>query len=479
MRISGKYIAILICTTLLLMACERDYLFRGDSRGLILSTDTLMFDTVFSSIGSATTTIKIYNPYNEDMTIETIELGNGDNSKFRLNINGKPTSILNEVRLRSKDSLYIFVEVTVDPSGSDAPFIVSDSIMIQTLERIQTIQLIAYGQDVVVLRKANLKTQTLRKGKPYLIYDYAIVDSLQQVTIEAGTKLHFHKDASLIVLGTLLSKGTMEEPIVLEGDRLEDFYSDKPGQWGFLQFLPGSKNNELHYTTIKNGIMGIRADSIGNGNEAPLIIANCRFEHISSVGLLAESSTILVYNTLFADCGMHSVALTLGGHYEFYHCTIANYYNEYFSTRNTPALLLNNYYYDDNKKMTIVPLRQALFANCIVHGRDNPEIGFDLKSTNSELAPLEINYLFDHSLIKIDTIKNNVKDTEKYINVITNKSPSFVSTEKYDYRLDTLSAAQNAGKKEYAVQYPLDILKQSRLQDAGPDLGIYERKEKK
>jgi hypothetical protein len=473
------YISALIIISFHFLSCEREYLFRGDSRGLQFSTDTLMFDTVFTSIGSATAAIKIYNPYNQDMSIDAIELAGGESSPFRVNINGTPGLFLQDVRIRERDSLFVFVEVTIDPGGIDAPFVVADSIIFYTRETTQTIKLIAYGQDVVVIRKERLNTQTFKQGKPYLIYEYALVDSLQQLTIEAGARLHFHKDASLIVQGTLVANGTAENPIVIEGDRLEKFYSDIPGQWGFVQFLPGSKNNQLHYTTIRNGIMGIRADSIGNGDDAPLIIANCKFEHISSVGLLAESSKIVAYNTLFADCGLHSVALTIGGHYEFYHCTMANYFKEeWFGIRSTPALLLNNYYTDAQRNTVIVPLKKALFANCIIYGRDYIEIGFDLKSTNEEAEAHEINYCFDHSLIKVNTKTVDTSDSRRFISVITDKSPSFINTDKYDYRLDTLSAAQNAGKREYGLLYPTDILKINRTIDAAPDLGIYERVDK-
>lgn len=477
MPLKHTYVIILLLAALVTASCEREYLFRGDNRGLRFSEDTVMFDTVFTSFGSTTAVLKVYNPYNEDMSIDAVELAGGDNSNFRVNINGFEGPYLQDVRIRERDSLFIFVEVTIDPAGVDAPFVVTDSLVFHTRELSQTVKLIAYGQDVIVLRKEKLKTQTFSKGRPYLIYDYAVVDSFQQLTIEAGAKLHFHKGASLLVLGTLVANGKHDDPIVIEGDRLEDFYSDKPGQWGFVQFFPGSKNNQLHHTIIRNGTMGIRADSIGNGSEPPLILGNCRFEHISSIGLLAETSNILVYNSLFADCGVHSVALTVGGSYEFYHCTIANFFSM-FKSRTTPALLLNNYYTDDNKKTVIVPMKKALFANCIIYGYNYSEIGLELKSTSAETSEQEINYCFDHTLIKVPAANFDVSDKTKFINVITSKAPSFIDSNKYDYRLDTLSAAQNVGKKEYGLLYPKDILNANRNDDDGPDLGIYERIEK-
>ncbi len=67
--------------------------------------------------------------------------------------------------------------------------------------------------------------------------------------------------------------------------------------------------------------------------------------------------------------------LTIGGSYEFYHCTIGNYWE--FSTRTTPSLLFNNYYIDINNNVQIRPLNKALFGNCIIYGNKESEIFID------------------------------------------------------------------------------------------------------
>ena len=463
---------------LLLCSCERDYMFRGGTEGLRFSTDTLTFDTVFSTIGSATRNIRIYNPYDEDITIDGIELAGGDESDFRLNINGIAANDLYDVRLRSHDSLYVFIEVTVDPKGVNNPFLVMDSIMIHTLEKTQSVKLLAYGQDVIVLRKEKLTTQTLTKNKPYLIYDYVVIDSLHQVTIESGAKLHFHDKASMVVKGSLVVNGTPEEPVTFEGDRLEDDYFDIPGQWGFIHFFPGSKNNILNHAIIKNGLIGVQADSIGLGNDAPLVISNCRFEHISSVGLLAENSSIVAWNSVFADCGLHSVALTVGGNYEFYHCTIANYYPNW-KTRSTAALFINNYYESGNGKVTIVPLTKANFGNCIITGRNSSELAFDLKEPDDQSDKSVANYFFDHCLIKDNSQTTVYDDKSRFSNIIINKEASFKNKDKYDYQLDTLSVAKDAGNADYTTAYPTDASGISRTEDKAPDLGAFERTETK
>ena len=474
-----KAFLVLGIVFLVIVSCERDFVFRGGGEGLSFSDDTVMFDTIFTTIGSTTKRLRVYNPYSEDMIVDAISLAGGEKSNFRININGYEQSELANVRLRSRDSMFIFVEVTVDRGDVNTPFIVSDSIMFYTDSKIQKVNLIAYGQDFVLLRKKTLKTQTFTNDKPYLVYDYLVVDSFQTLTIEPGTHIHFYNDASFLVLGSLVCQGTLANPIVFSGSRLETDYKDVPGQWGYVRFYPGSKNNVLDYTNIRNGLMGIWADSVGIGNDAPLIISNSKIEHVSSIGLLAENSKIVASNSLFGDCGRHSVALTVGGFYEFYHCTLANYDFDYVS-RNTPALLLNNYYVDSKSNVThIIPLQKALFANCIVYGKISSEIGFDFKIPDGDKTGLTTNYLFDHSVIKIDS-KTVASESSRFKDVIVNKDPKFKSYKKYDYQLDTLSVAKDAGLVSYGILYPKDYSGVSRIKDTdiGPDVGMFERLEK-
>ena len=56
---------------------------------LEFSVDTLMFDTIFTTVGSTTQRLKVYNPYQENVLISRIRLAGGDFSNFRLNINGQ------------------------------------------------------------------------------------------------------------------------------------------------------------------------------------------------------------------------------------------------------------------------------------------------------------------------------------------------------------------------------------------------------
>ena len=221
--------------------------------------------------------------------------------------------------------------------------------------------------------------------------------------------------------------------------------------------------------------MGILADSVGL-DDTPISISNTKIEHISTYGLLAQTSKIEVSNCVFGDCGNSSAALTVGGSYNFTHCTFANYYDWTF--RNNPAVFLNNYYIDKNDKEQIVPLKEANFNNCIIYGNNISEIGFDLKYANSDIPEADANYKFNNAIIKLSE-DFDISDPDKFVNIKRNEDPSFINYSEYNYQLDTLSAAKDIGSYQLAEPFPLDILEVNRLQDDGPDLGAYERHEKK
>lgn len=469
--------AILFC-----WSCERDYMFRGGEEGIMFSSDTVMFDTIFTSIGSATRNFRVVNPYDTDLTIDLIKLAGGEDSKFGININGIPDPEVRDVHLRAGDSIYIFAEVTINPGDSSDPsFVVTDSVIFQTKERVQSVKLVAYGQDVVLLRKKTLGTQTLKADKPYLIYDWLIVDSASVLTIEEGAELYFYQGASLVVShgASLKVMGTRENPVLFTGSRLEEWYQDKPGQWNGISLMPGSKNHEINYAIIKNATVGLSVDSVGLKGGLPLRLSNTRIEHVSQQGLVAQASSIIADNCLFGDAGSASVALTYGGYYKFYHCTIVNYY-KWKSYRNIPALLLSNYYIDkDRNKPEIRDMEEALFSNCIIWGANPNEIGLDFEPKNKEEGNGQkfiINYKFENSLIRTQLSADVLSDTKHFKEVIFNYNPAFVNYQSYNYELDTLSVAIDAGNLETARKYPIDYMGNSRIEgNRLPDLGYIER----
>ncbi len=464
-----KYILILLFAMAGVFSCERYETYRGPDAWLGFSTDTVFFDTIFTTIGSATKKLKIYNRYDQPLEISSIELAGGLTSVFRLNIDGYPGHSATNVEIPPKDSLYIFVEVTLDPNSLDSILAIHDSIVFNTNGNLQDVNLVAWGMDVHLFRQDTIGTGTWVNDKPYLILDYLILDSLETLTIEEGVRIYMHRNAILIFKGTLKAHGSLDNPIVIQGDRLEYMYRNVPGQWGLLWFWPGARENELDYVNIKNGIIGLMADTVITPDVPNLSIRNCRIENMSSAGILGQGTSIHASNTVIANCGQLAVFLNIGGSYEFYHCTIGNYWGSGYSNRTTPSLAMTNYYPDIYGGIQVRPIEKAYFGNCIIYGDKEYEIIVDAH------AESDIPYLFDHCLIKADPEEFDLSDPDHFVNVINREDPRFVDTKNNNLALDTLSPAKDKALYDIAVQYPFDIKGDSRLDDPGPDIGAYER----
>ena len=452
-------------------ACRKETFLKDKNVKLEFSVDTVLFDTVFTQIGTTTLQFKAFNTYNKPL-LTNISVANGNNSNFRINVDGQQGFVFNEVEIAAHDSIYIFVEATIDPTNNNSPLVVLDSILFETNENIQNVKLAAWGQDVHLINGEIIQSQTWTNDKPYLIYNSMMLDTLQTLTVNEGVQVYLHKNSSIYIKGTLKVKGSKDNPVVFQGDRLEAWYYDIPGQWGHIRLLPGSIDNEIDYAIIKNGIIGIQVDTFMT--VPALKLSNTIIQNMNAAALYAQGSTVLAWNSVFANSGQYCVALTLGGSYAFYHCTVANYWG--FSNRTTPAFVANNYYQDINGVMQIRPL-DVLFGNCIISGSAENEVILD----EFPGYPDYFVYKFDNALLKLKQSEFSLSDTSKFKSIILNNSPKFVTTtDKLDFSLDTLSPAKDKGKTEYAnynniVNTINDIKGDNRNNDNGPDLGAYER----
>jgi hypothetical protein len=181
-----------------LSSCNKNVLL---SKGnLTFSTDTLVFDTVFTTVGSTTKSIKIYNPDQRSLQIEEIELMGAEQSVYRINLDGVAGHLHTDLLIEAQDSLFIFVEVTLQVNNATNPLIIEDSIRFRTNGKDQYVKLAAWGQDAY-FHYSNFQAQIFDfnegiwpNDKPHVIYGAAIVDSAKNLTIPAGTKIHLHKN---------------------------------------------------------------------------------------------------------------------------------------------------------------------------------------------------------------------------------------------------------------------------------------------
>jgi hypothetical protein len=473
-----KLLYILLIPGILIVAChpERHYIEDSDAR-LSFTLDTVYFDTVFTTIGTVTESFRVKNPHNQFIMIDDISLAGGASSMFRINVDGMPGTHFSQVEIGPKDSLYVFVEATLDPNMSDEILRIQDSIVFLTNGNLQDIDLVAWGQDVHILRDSVIDQHTVwTADKPYLVINYVYVDSVSSLTLEPGVRVHLHRDALLFVDGTLQVEGSVEEPVYFGGDRLEEFYDNIPGQWGLIYLSEWSRNNRINHAEIVNGTLGILISAPPeSGNQPDLHISNTIINQMSSNGIYALNASVTGANLVIGDCGGSCASLLYGGRYEFTHCTFANYWINWYSNRQLPALYLADYFgnYDEEGNLIIYAggdFEKAEFRNSIIFGSSAMELLID------SYEGRQLNYLFDHCLTRIDEDSLDYPSDPLFSNIINNEDPLFDSIH-VSFELDTLSPAKDAGLPAHAVQFPFDLNGNSRRDDEAPDLGAYERVE--
>lgn len=463
------YFAFAVLSLHSLSQCTKKEFATSRSSVLAFSTDTLSFDTVFTSFGSTTQYFKVYNQHSKHLKIDNVRLGKASSSSFSLNVNGYASDHVTDLEIAPNDSLFVFVEVTIDPNNSNNALIEKDSVIFESNGNAQNIKLEAYGQDVVLVDGKVLKTQTWTNKKPYLILNSALVDTLETLTIEAGATLHFGAESKLYVLGTLNAKGTQHDSIVFRTSRTDYTYHDVPGLWGGIWLLPGSVNNVMNHTIVQNAEIGIRADSLIAGKKPTLELHNSRIEHHTVAGLYAQGSRIVSTNSVFADCGYYAISLQIGGEYNFYHCTVANYW--LYTNRTTPSVIVRNYYVDVNNILQLRPILAANFHNCVLYGNKQNELLLDL------VPETDANFLFDHCLVRVAP-ESNYLDLSPFSTSIFNQQPLFQDIAKYNYRPSPQSPIIGAAATQTIQQLPTwlakDIENNQRLTDNKADIGAYE-----
>lgn len=487
----------------ILSSCRDDFETIPSNGTLTFSKDTLYLDTVFTNIGSSTYSLKVYNKSSKDINIPSIGLELGEQSNYRLNVDGIPGKTFQNIEILAKDSLYIFVETTIDITQETDP-LYTDRILFDNGMNQQDVDLVTLVQDAYFLFPTRdsggiiatipigvdgngdtIEVQgfyldddtTFTDEKPYVVYGYCAVPEGKTLTMEAGAKVYFHSNSGLIVDkdASLIIEGELDNQVTLEGDRLEPGFSDIPGQWGAIWLRAGSKDHSINYANIKNASVGIIMDSIGSNSMPTLTIKNSQLYNFSNYGILGRETNILGENLVINNAGFSSLACTIGGTYNFTHSTFANYWNN--SLRQFPTVLVNNFFTyigDSGEVVETRDLVEANFTNCIIYGSNNIELILD------NVDGSQFNYNFKNNLIRFDDFNNNFAgipeydfdDITHYQNNILNEDPNFREPYENDLIIGEESAGNNMGDTNAASQVPLDILGISRM--TTPDIGAYQ-----
>ncbi len=498
------YILILLIITG--FSCRKDFDYIDSNGQLEFSKDTVFLDTVFSTIGSSTYSLKVYNRSATDLNIPFIGLEGGQGSSYRLNVDGEAGKAFTNIPLLAKDSLYVFIETNFDVSSlNQNEFLYTDVILFGDGTQNQEVPLVTLVKDAVFLYPATLANgskETLLLGldrngeeirvqgfdledaelnftadKPYVIYGYAAVPNGKVLSMAAGTRVHFHKDSGIFVKpgGSLQVNGELstnqellENEVIFEGDRLEPEFTNVPGQWGLLWLSDGSLNHTINYLTIRNATIGILAEGNPSADPPILDLRNSQIHNSSLVNLWGRNTHIQGQNLVLGNAGNASLFCNLGGSYEFLHTTIANYWSNGFRTG--AALQINNFEEIPGQQSVSGDLLQANFVNCIIDGNTSSELLLQNNGINT------FAFKFSHSFLKYQDENPDplydFNDTTYYDNLFLNLSVNFQSTAKNDFRLLDISDIIGVGDLNTAQIVPVDLLGTDRTMAA--DLGAYQ-----
>ena len=481
-----RYCGLVMCVGLVcLISCRRDDYYDGNDVKITFSHDTLRFDTVFTTLGSATRFIKVFNPKSQPILIDVV-LKNQTNSFFRINADGIKGPVVKNVEINGNDSIYIFVETTIDPNKpvSVSPFIIEDQISVSVNGNIFTAHLEAWGQNANyvpstqgkgkgALLSCNFGERVWNDSKPYVIYGILIIDSCKLV-LPPGTRIYVHggivRDSfsayndGLIVFnkdGKLDSRGTIEKPVIIQGDRLEKEYEEVKSQWVGLLFWQLSRSNKMSHTIIKNSIIGMRADSM-----AEISMYNCRIFNTGGPAIIGRHAKIYAENCLMYDNSSYGMQLTYGGDYVFNYCTVGSYEGQ------NEAVILTDFYCSDPLCSTGAKVYRlnAGFTNCIFAGSDKDEVGLVRAGDKATFK-----YSFTNCAVKVDELllpKNHPDFFENCLSCINLKNTDKLFLKRFEnnYRLDTTSVA--IGKAKSINMVNTDIT--GKIRKSIPDLGCFE-----
>lgn len=457
-------IAILAALSFSNSSCKKKNLF-GDGN-LSFSNDTLVFDTVFTTIGSTTKYFKIYNHQNKALKISQVDLIGGSASKFKLNLDGVQGTSFSDVEIPSGDSLFCFVEVKLSVNGQNLPVVVEDSIRFTTNGADQYVKLAVWGQDMYYhysntgMGVFDLNEGTWPNDKPHVIYGAAFVDSAKTLNIIGGTKIYLHKNSILWnYKGTLNIDGDYNNKVIIQGDRLEASYQDVPGQFYGI-YLQEARPSLIDNVVIKNSIAGIHVDSRDPAfNINTLTISNTEIYNAASYGLfLFDGPKVYGENVLIHSTGVHSLLVIKGADFTFNHCDFLGYGT---GEGTTPAVGISNYY-TNAQGTTVSDIPNANFNNCVIYGSSGEHLAIDTIQPGGAI----LNFHFRNSVI----LKSNFSNP--MFTSCSNANPLFLNPGSNNFRFTSNSSSlNNNGNPTYTTAMDLTEVPRNNP----PDIGVYEQ----
>lgn len=487
LNFSRHIILVLLVFSALFSACRRDLFSSDASLKLKYSKEEVFFDSTFTQIGTPTEFFMVRNTTKHNLLIDRVYLAGGSTSKFRLVVDGEAGTSVEDIEIAAGDSIYVFVEATIDPSGSTGSLFETDSVMFFYNGNLDGVTLYAAGNDAIYLYPTdtivnsqtgaiftyiNICDQTWVPGKPYVIVGRGVVDEGCKLTIMAGTQVHFFKNSELWVYeGTLQVLGEQNNPVVFSGTNQMLATSEIPGQWNGIVIFDGQTDNIIRHAKIKNATIGINMQPVSENfyninTPRKLTLENVVIENMTSLGIYAQSFNLDATNVRVSNCGQGGVACIFGGEYNFMHCTLADYWPG--TGRPNPSLLIGNGF-NRNDTLYANDLKFRMY-NSVVTGNQLNELIVD------SVGGTTFDYRFENCAFTLDNNYN--PPTDKFFNIIKNLDYKFVGQSWNDYRLldgSPLIDAGNYSLTQGQSKAWFDLEGKNRLVDGKPDIGAIEK----
>lgn len=483
--------------SILFIGCDDYDTFTTDRSAVLqFSTEQVVFDTLITTIPSATKTLTIYNRGDKGLRVRSVSLARGAASPFRLNVDGQDLSRTADNRatdfeVRRRDSIMVRMEVTVPEIGADVPQEVSDEFIVQLESGVeQRVTLKVVGQDAFYLVGRTLEQDTiLTARRPILVRGWLTVAEGVTVTMEAGTRLLFHDDAGMTVNGRIVVNGTLEKPVVFRGDRTDHIfdyllYDRLPGRWQGITLTTKSSGNLLNYADIHGGTYGIICALPGEGEAAVpitddtparLTLTNSLIHNFKGAGLVLYDTRAEIANTEISNTLGHCVDL-VGGDVTFTFCTIAQFYP--LDANRGDALHISNVL--DGQYHA---LHRGHFINCVLTGYADDVVMGEWIADNllpQGVSQAEANYRFQNCFLA-----TAIPAAEEFVACVYDDPNGEFAHDKNFQLMDTHALQYNfspvegshlraIGDPTYITAWPTDRKGRDRSPNALPNAGCYE-----
>lgn len=419
----------------LLTACtDNDSFSTARGNRLTFSEDTIRFDTLFSTVPSATQAFWVRNNSSDGIRILTARLERGSQSGFRANVDGTYLNpVGNDFEVRKGDSLLVFVEITAHETHVDGPQFVEDNLIL-TLESgvEQRVNLRTYSWDAEKINSLIVSRDTvIESSRPLVLYGNGIcVEEGATLTLR-NTELYFHDGAGIDVYGQFMAYDCL-----FRGDRLDHMftylpYDRIPGQWNGISIYPTSTSNQIANCEIRNTFYGLMCDS------TEVSLQNTIIHNSNGPGLSARQCNVVLSYCQLSNA-LDDCLLLEGCQALVDHCTLAQFYP--FSSNRLAAIHFAN---------TTGPLALECTNSLVTGYAEDVLIG---EIVNQDVA---FDYYFSDCILRTDS----VKAPEHFNNIIWETSNSEVQGKEhfrivdeinfyYDFTIDSISPAfsRNIGR---------------------------------